>query len=72
MSKKEQSMCCGTTCDKEKVSEYIDELLAENEEAKSRSVDAMFEHFSHMIEKTKCKVLTISSIKKWAGIEEDD
>lgn len=65
MSNKEQKNCCGTTCNKKEVSEYIDELEA-------RSVDAMLEHFKHMVDKTKCKVLTIASIKKWAGIKEEE
>jgi len=55
---KEQDNCCGTTCDKQEVSDYISEL-------EGKSVDAMFEHFSDMIEKTRCKVLSIESIKKW-------
>ncbi|UIW11058.1 hypothetical protein VP5_046 [Vibrio virus VPMCC5] len=71
MSKKEQSMCCGTTCDKGKVSKYIDKLQRERKEAQESSVEAMFEHFSDMMEKTKCKTLTIKSIKEWAGIKED-
>lgn len=65
MSKKEQNSCCGTTCDKKKVTDYIEEL-------ESKSVEAMFEHFSDMIAKTRCKTLTIKSIKEWAGIKEED
>lgn len=55
---KEQDNCCGTTCDKIAIRKHIQKL-------EETSVDAMFEHFSDMINKTRCKVLSIESIKKW-------
>ncbi len=50
--------CCGNFCDKPAIRKQIQKL-------EEQSVDAMLEHFSEMINKTRCKVLSIESIKKW-------
>ena len=66
----EQQMCCGTTCCKKTVGEYIKELEDKIKDLESRkTVDQMFEHFAPSIEKTRCKMLTINSIKEWRDEE---